>query len=71
MNNKFPPLDHELGWYEETVIKLLQDRQCLPELFMKWMNGQTTGYVDGKTVYYPQDVLRYLRRGGINAPVVD
>lgn len=66
-----PVLDNEYGWVEKTVVKLLEDRQCLPELFFKWMNGQTTALIDGETTYYPQDVLRYLTKGGPNARVID
>lgn len=66
-----PPLDHPSGWFEETIIKFFEEKNCTPANFFKWMNGQTTGLVDGKTIYYTQDVLKYLNEGGILADVTD
>ena len=69
--NPVPPLDHESGWFEETIIKFLEEKNCIPANFFKWMNGQTTGFVDGKTIYYTQDVLKYLNEGGLFAKITD
>ena len=68
----FPDLDHELGYKKETVVQLLKDRQCIPELFFQWMKGQTFSVsTDGHKIYHQEDILRYLNNGGINAPITD
>ena len=70
--NNLPPLDDDMGWFEETVVKLLENRHCLPDLFMAWMNGQTVGLTnDGKKVYYVHDVMRYINKGGPKAVPFD
>jgi len=70
-NKNLPPLDNDYGWTKETVVQLLKDRLCIPELFFEWMNGQTTALIDGQTTYYAHDVVRYLTKGGPRAEIID
>ena len=72
MASELPIPDHPLGYTRPAVDKVLTERQCIPENFWKWMQGQTTGVTDdGTPVVYADDLLRYLSQGGLNAPIDD
>lgn len=61
----YPNNDHEMGWYKETVQKLVEDTGRTMEQFYKWMDGQTLGLDTDtmKHVYYRHDVIRFLKHG--------
>jgi len=66
-----PPADCEHGYFEETVNQILTDHAMQPDLFWKWMAHQTVAEIDGKTVVYRHDLLRYMTQGGPNAKILD
>ena len=66
-----PPLDCEYGYYKETVENHLVRHNCIPANFWKWMQGQTTALVNGKMVVFANDLINYLKNGGLNAKVTD
>lgn len=66
-----PPLDCEYGFYKETVEKFLNELGLNPDLFWKWMYGQTMAYIEGKYIVYPYDLGRYVNVAAHNTPILD
>jgi hypothetical protein len=68
----FAAPNHELGYTESYLFGYMTTSHYSTDLFQQWMSGQTVGVSDsGETVYYYNDVVKYLTNGGVLAEVDD
>lgn len=65
-----PPPDTEYGYTAEFLKTILPD-SSYSFFSTQWMNGRTVGFVDGKTVYYPNDLIKYILQVHGKQPVYD
>jgi len=57
---------HQFGYYDSQLNEIFNKKEL--KKFYDWMNGQTVMCdEDGRTIYYMEDVIRFLRsiRDGI------
>jgi len=64
--------NHEMGYTKSYLRGYMAANYYSVDLFQQWMSGQTVGVSDsGETVYYYNDVVKYLQHGGVLAEVND
>jgi len=63
----FPAPNHSHGYTKDFLIKFMKEHGVSFDGFRKWMDGQTISVDKGMTIYYADDVYRYLSR----PPIID
>lgn len=71
IHKPFAEPNHSLGYTESFLKQEMKSRHYKFEKFLEWMRGQTVGVDNNESIYYTEDVLRYVNMGGPRAKVID